>query len=79
MVHTVLRKPFYKKMDTTRDYTVKSTRNWSSFQLFSTPSTRTSMEASFRVHVFSRPVQWHRPFFMKTDPTRDYTVKNTRN
>ncbi|KAK3928029.1 Cytosolic Fe-S cluster assembly factor nar1, partial [Frankliniella fusca] len=80
MVHTALRKNcFTKKLDPARDYTVKSTRNWSSFQLFSTPSTCTSMEASFRVHVFSRPVQWRPPFFMKTDPTCDYTVKNTRN
>ncbi|KAK3914305.1 Phosphopentomutase, partial [Frankliniella fusca] len=29
--------------------------------------------------VFSRPVQWRPPFFMKTDPTRDYTVKSNRN
>ncbi|KAK3920806.1 Biosynthetic arginine decarboxylase [Frankliniella fusca] len=50
MVHTVLRKNrFTKKMDPARDYTVKSTQNWSTFQLFSTPSTRTSLEASFRV------------------------------
>ncbi|KAK3910855.1 Cell cycle checkpoint protein RAD17 [Frankliniella fusca] len=50
MVHTVLqKKPFYEKMDPARDYTVKSTRNWSSFQLFSTPSSCTFPEASFRV------------------------------
>ncbi|KAK3915999.1 Ribosomal RNA small subunit methyltransferase H, partial [Frankliniella fusca] len=46
-------------MDPARDYTVKSTRNWSSFQLFSTPSSCTFPEASFRVqfdgaHRFSR-------------------------
>ncbi|KAK3918557.1 Sphingomyelin phosphodiesterase 3 [Frankliniella fusca] len=36
-------------MDPTRDYTVKSTRNFSSFQLFATPSICTSPESSFRV------------------------------
>ncbi|KAK3922163.1 putative voltage-dependent anion-selective channel [Frankliniella fusca] len=55
MVHTVLRKkPFYEKMDPARDYTVKSTCNWSSFQLFSTPSSctfpgRLFASTSFRV------------------------------
>ncbi|KAK3911151.1 Glucan 1,3-beta-glucosidase 1 [Frankliniella fusca] len=50
MVHTVLRKNcFTKKLDPACDYTVKSTRNWSSFQLFSNPSSCTSPEASFRV------------------------------
>ncbi|KAK3928799.1 Myosin-2A [Frankliniella fusca] len=66
-------------MDPARDYTVKSTRNWSTFQLFSTPSSCTFPEASFRVHVFSRPVQWRPPFFDKKDPTRYYTVKSTQN
>ncbi|KAK3911135.1 Transcription enhancer factor-like protein egl-44 [Frankliniella fusca] len=75
MVHTVLQKNrFTKKMDPARDYTVKSTRNWSSFQLFSTPSSGTSPEASFRVQFDGA----HR-FSIKKDPTRDYTVKSTQN
>ncbi|KAK3918017.1 Dephospho-CoA kinase [Frankliniella fusca] len=49
MVHTVLQKTFFMKTDPTCDYTVKNTRNWSRFQLFSTPSTRTCLEASFHV------------------------------
>ncbi|KAK3910282.1 Aspartate carbamoyltransferase, partial [Frankliniella fusca] len=48
MVHTVLRKTFFDKNDPTRDYTVKSTQNWPTFQLLRTPSTRTSLEPSFR-------------------------------
>ncbi|KAK3928326.1 Aspartate carbamoyltransferase, partial [Frankliniella fusca] len=48
MVHTVLRKTFFDKKDPTRDYTVKSTQNLPTFQLLRTPSTRTSLERSFR-------------------------------
>ncbi|KAK3923867.1 Glycine--tRNA ligase beta subunit [Frankliniella fusca] len=68
-------------MDPARDYTVKSTRNWSSFQLFSTPSSCTFPEAVRTIpgSVFSRPVRWRPPFFDKKDPTRDYTGKSTQN
>ncbi|KAK3908276.1 Zinc finger and BTB domain-containing protein 40, partial [Frankliniella fusca] len=61
-------------MDPTRDYTVKSTRNWSSFQLFSTPSSCTSPEASLRVQFNGA----HRFSIKRTQLARLHCKKNPK-
>ncbi|KAK3925526.1 Protein RAFTIN 1A [Frankliniella fusca] len=66
--------PFYEKMDPARDYTVKSTRNWSSFQLFSTPSSCTFPEASFRVHCTFPEAS----FRVQFDGAHRFSIKRTQ-
>ncbi|KAK3911213.1 Alpha-glucuronidase A, partial [Frankliniella fusca] len=58
MVHTVLRKTFFDKMDPTRDYTVKSTQNRPFFSTFTNP-----IDPHLSRTVFSSAIQWFQPFF----------------